>query len=193
MLDIVILSVGFMIHMWTLPYPFKDWKADTVIRIIQITFGLTILITFSRSALNFNVRTCIAGFGVGFACFLFHIVYNQGIRLTAKEITPRFLLSQVLILGVQIPAEEFLYRGVFFTVLNNLWGPGTALIFSTALSIMLWVTTSRNPLYWLGAAIVGIFCGLGYYYSGNIWSSVLIRALSDIGLVTLNEKRSYFT
>ena len=192
MLDIVVLSIGLMIHMWSLPYPFKTVRFDLVVRVFQILFGLAVLSTADRGALQIDTQSLIAGFGVGSACLVSHIIINRGIKLRPRDLRLDFISSQLIILGIQIPAEELLYRGVFFTVLNNLWGPGTALVFSASLSTMIYVATWRKPLYWGGAALVSILCGLGYYYSGSVWSPVLIHILNDIGYVTLHEKRNLF-
>lgn len=192
MLDIVVLSIGLMIHMWSLPYPFKNVRFDLVVRVFQILFGLAVLSTADRGALQIDTQSLIAGFGVGGACLVFHIIINRGIKLRPRDLRLDFIASQLIILGIQIPAEELLYRGVFFTVLNSLWGPGTALLFSASLSTMIYVATWRKPLYWGGAALVSILCGLGYYYSGSVWSPILIHVLNDIGYVTLDEKRNLF-
>ena len=193
MLEIVILSLGFMIHMWTLPFPFKDLRLDLIVRAFQILFGVVVLCTNARSAFQMTARSLIAGLCVGSACLLFHIVYNRGICLRSHELSLDFFCSQIVILGIQIPAEELLYRGVFFTVLNRLWGPATAILLSVPLSSMTYVASWRKPLYWAGAAIVSLFCGLGYYYSGSIWSPMLIHVLNDLGHVTLQERKNLFS
>ena len=38
-----ILSLGFMIHMWALPYSFKNILFDSIVRLAQLGFGVAIL------------------------------------------------------------------------------------------------------------------------------------------------------
>ncbi|HYW82901.1 MAG TPA: CPBP family intramembrane glutamic endopeptidase, partial [Spirochaetia bacterium] len=134
----------------------------------------------------------VTGLGVGVACFAFQIVWNEGVRLRAAALTRSFIASQLLILFFHIPAEEMFYRGVFFTLLSAIWGPFTALVISTALSTMIAVVSSRKPIKWLGSGLVGVLCGLGYYWSQSIWAPVLIHILNDCGFDTLNEQRNLF-
>jgi membrane protease YdiL (CAAX protease family) len=57
---------------------------------------------------------------------------------------------------------------------------------------MITVVSSRRQILWLGSGLMGILCGLGYYWSQCIWTPVLIHVLNDVGFVTLNEKRNLF-
>ena len=134
-----------------------------------------------------------AGMGVGTACLLFQIVYNRGVKLRKADITAPFVASQAVIILFRVPAEEAFYRGVFFTVLASVWGFWTALFLSAALSTMITVVSSRNPIHWLGASLMGVLCGMGYYYTASIWTPVLIHVLNDIGGDSLNERTSLFT
>ncbi len=192
MLDLVILSLGFMIHMWALPYSFKTLLFDTLVRVVQAGFGVTILVYLDPSVFAPTAVGLITGAGVGLACFLFQIVWNRGIALRRSAVTRSFVTSQLLILLFQVPVEELFYRGVFFTLLASIWGPFTALLLSAALSTMITVVSSRRPLLWLGSGLMGLLCGLGYYWSQCIWAPVLIHSLNDLGYVTLNEMRDVF-
>jgi len=44
-LDLVILSLGFLIHLWALPYSFKNLFIDSLVRLVQLGFGVAILVT----------------------------------------------------------------------------------------------------------------------------------------------------
>jgi hypothetical protein len=50
-LDLVILSLGFMIHMWALPYSFKNLLFDSIVRLAMLGFGITILAITDPSVL----------------------------------------------------------------------------------------------------------------------------------------------
>jgi membrane protease YdiL (CAAX protease family) len=191
-LDLVILSLGFLIHLWALPYSFKNLFIDSIVRLVQLGFGVAILITLDPHVFLLSAFGLITGVGVGLACFTFQIVWNMGVRLRTASLTKSFLASQLMILFFHIPAEEIFYRGVFFTLLNAIWGPFTALMISTALSTMIAVVASRKQIKWLGSGLVGLLCGLGYYWSQSIWAPVLIHVLNDFGFDTLNEQRNLF-
>jgi membrane protease YdiL (CAAX protease family) len=191
-LDLVILSLGFMIHLWALPYTFKNLRFDALIGVVQIGFGATILATLSPSALLPSPMGLISGIGVGIACLGFQLLYYRGVKIRRADLTRSYFLSQLLILLFFIPAEEIFYRGVFFTRLWTIWGGLTAIVFTTALSTMITVVTSRKPLHWAGSAILGTLCGLGYYYTQSIWAPILIHLGNDIGFEALNEPRNLF-
>jgi membrane protease YdiL (CAAX protease family) len=190
--DLSILSLGLLIHMFALPYSFKNLAIDSIIRFAQLAFGTAILASVQVTALLPNRSCLIAGAGVGLAFFLFQLVWNRGIIRSPFSVTRRFVASQLVILLFQVPSEELFYRGVFFTVLASIWGPFTALIISTALSTMIAVVSSRKPVLWLGAGLLGIFCCLAFYWTQSIWAPVLIHVLNDFGYVTLGEKRNLF-
>jgi len=191
-LDLVILSLGFLIHLWALPYSFKNLFIDSIVRLVQLGFGVAILVTLDPRVMLPSPFGFITGLGVGVACFAFQIVWNKGVQLRAAALTRSFIASQLLILFFHIPAEEMFYRGVFFTLLSAIWGPFTALVISAALSTMIAVVSSRKPIKWLGSGLVGVLCGLGYYWSQSIWAPVLIHILNDCGFDTLNEQRNLF-
>ena len=175
MLDLVILSLGFLIHLWALPYSFKNLFIDSVVRLVQLGFGVAILVTLYPHVLLPSPFGLITGLGVGVACFTFQIVWNKGVRLRAASLTRSFIASQLMILFFHIPAEEIFYRGVFFTLLSAIWGPFTALVISTALSTMIAVVSSRKPIKWLGSGLVGRACAgwgtTGHRASGRLCSS----------------------
>ena len=192
MLDLVILSLGLLIHMWALPYSFKNLFMDTIVRIIQLGYGITILAALQPAMLLPNGRGLLAGAGVGVACMLFHILWNRGALLKADKVDRRFALSQVVLIFFHAPSEEMFYRGVFFTVLAVIWGPFTAVLIATALSTMVVVVSSRRPGLWLESAFVGALACLGSYWSQSIWTALLIRMFNDVGFVTLTEQRNIF-
>jgi membrane protease YdiL (CAAX protease family) len=191
-LDLVILSLGFMIHLWSLPYTFKNLLIDSIVRFAELAFGITILVFMGPQVLPPNVIGLLGGVGVGLACFAFQLLWNRGARPRGVPVTRGFIASQFVILLFQVPAEEVFYRGVFFTLLASIWGPITALLISTALSTMTTVVSTRRPIIWLGSGLMGILCGLGYYWTQCIWTPVLIHVLNDFGYVTLNERRDIF-
>ncbi|MGO9309938.1 MAG: type II CAAX prenyl endopeptidase Rce1 family protein [Spirochaetia bacterium] len=192
MLDLVILSLGLLIHMWALPYSFKNLFIDSLVRVIQLGYGLAILAAMQPAMLRLNGRGLLAGAGVGVACMAFHILWNRGALLKAGAVGKRFVLSQAVLLFFHAPSEELFYRGVFFTVLAGIWGPFTAAVISTALSTMIVVVSSRRTGLWRESAFVGALSCLGYYWSQCIWAAVLIRTLNDVGFVTLTEQRNIF-
>ncbi len=192
MLDLVILSLGLLIHMWALPYSFKNLFIDSIVRVIQLGYGITILAALQPAMLHPGGQGLLTGAGVGITCMLFHIFWNKGALLKAEKVDKRFVLSQIVLLLFHAPSEELFYRGVFFTVLAAIWGPFTAVVISTALSTMVVVVSSRRQGLWQESAFVGALCCFGYYWTQCIWAAVLIRVLNDVGFVTLTEQRNIF-
>jgi membrane protease YdiL (CAAX protease family) len=192
-LDLAILSVGLLIHMFALPYSFKNLVFDSIVRLAQLAFGASILFFLQPQALLPTPAGLITGTGVGVAFLLFQMLWNRELLRRKLALSRRFIASQLLILLFQVPSEEIFYRGVFFTVLAAIWGPFTALVISAAMSTMIAVVSSRKPVNWLGAGLLGVFCCMGFYWSQSIWAPVLIHVLNDFGSVTLGEKRDIFS
>jgi membrane protease YdiL (CAAX protease family) len=190
--DLLILSLGFMIHLWALPYSFKNILFDSIVSLVQLGFGFVILFYGSPSSLLPSAPGLIGGAGIGVACFVFQLLFNRGVKITRSDLNRRFFLSQLVLLFFFVPAEEAFYRGVFFSRLASIWGVSAAVLLSTSLSTMFTVVSSRKPLYWAGSAVMGVLCCLGFYYSGSIWTPILIHIGNDIGFQTLNERRSLF-
>jgi membrane protease YdiL (CAAX protease family) len=190
--DLVILSLGLLIHMWALPYSFKNLLLDSLVRVAQIAFAVTIILVAQPASLRPTGVGMLTGAGVGIACLLFHVFWNWGSLLPRQKVTRRFLASQAVLLAFHAPSEEIFYKGVFFTVLLGIWGPFTAVIATTALSAMVVVVSSRRTGLWVESAFVGALGCLGYYWSQCIWTPVLIRCLNDVGFVTLTEQRNLF-
>jgi membrane protease YdiL (CAAX protease family) len=191
-LDLVILSLGLLIHLWALPYSFKNLFIDSIVRSVQLGYGITVLAAMQPGMLLPNGPALCAGAGVGITCMLFHVFWNRGALLKMEKVDRRFILSQAVLLLFHAPSEELFYRGVFFTTLAVIWGPITAVLISTALSTMVVVVSSRRTGLWLESAFVGVLCCLGYYWSQSIWTALLIRIPNDIGFVTLTEQRNIF-
>ncbi|HUJ73289.1 MAG TPA: CPBP family glutamic-type intramembrane protease [bacterium] len=192
MADLVILSLGLLIHMWALPYSFKNLLFDSIVRVAQVAFALAILVSRQPGALFPGGIALLMGAGVGAACLLFHVVWNWGSLLKREKITRRFALSQAILLLFHAPSEELFYKGVFFAVLLPIWGAFTAVVITTALSVMVVVVSSRRTDRWVESAFVGALCCLGFYWSQCIWTPVLMRVLNDVGYVTLTEQRDIF-
>lgn len=181
-----------MIHMWALPYSFKNIFFDSIVGFIQLGFGFTVLFYGSPSSLLPSPTGLITGTGIGAACLVFQLLYNRGVKIRRSDLTRRFLASQLVLLLFFVPAEELFYRGVFFSRLESIWGAATAVLLSTSLSAMITVVSSRKPLHWLGSAFMGTLCCLGFYYSRSIWAPILIHIGNDIGFRTLNDPKRLF-
>jgi len=190
--DLVILSLGLLIHMWALPYSFKNFFFDSIVRIVQVGFALAIIISRQPSSLLPGGLALLTGAGVGVACLLFHIFWNWGSLLKRENLTRRFVLSQAVLLLFHAPSEELFYKGVFFSVLLPIWGAFTAVVITTALSAMVVVVSSRRTGRWVESAFVGALCCLGFYWSQSLWTPVLTRVLNDVGYVTLTEQKNLF-
>lgn len=192
MLDLVILSLGFLVHMWVFPYPFKNLLFDGLVRFVQLAFGSVIVAILDKGYLMPNPMALAAGLGVGAACFLFQLFYHRGIRLRRADLSASYIGSQAMILLFHIPAEEVLYRGLFFLVLSNLWGSFTAIFLTTALSGMIMVASSRRPIDWIGAGLMGALCGMGCYYTQSLWAPLLIHVANDLGGSALQGGKDLF-
>ncbi len=192
MADLVVLSLGLLIHMWALPYSFKNLFFDSIVRVVQVGFAIAILVMRQPAALVPSGLALLTGAGVGAACLLFHIFWNWGSLLKREKLTRRFVASAAILLLFHAPSEELFYKGAFFAVLLSIWGVFPAVVITTALSTMVVVVSSRRTDRWVESAFVGALCCLGYYWSQCIWTPVLMRLLNDVGYVTLTEQKNLF-
>ncbi len=177
--------------MWSFPYPFKTNKIEVITRIIQIIFSVTIIHKLYPETLKINGQIILTGILVGIALLTFHLVYNRGIKIRAHQVTKSFIVSHLFLFTVIIPAEEFLYRGIFFQVLFYLWGAKAGVLLSVALSTMIYVTIWRKPLYWMGAGLVSMFSALALYYTGSIWAPIILHTLNDFGITLVEGKNAF--
>ncbi len=192
MFDLVILSIGFMIHMWALPYSFKNLLFNSIIAAIQLGFGIIVIAYTSPASLIPTPVSLMIGVGVGVACIGFQIAYFRGAKVIRNGAPKNYVPSQLLFLLFFVPTEEIFYRGVFFARLTSIWGGFTAAVLATALSSTLAVVSSRKRLDWFGSAVMGVLCSLGYYYAQSIWAPILIHVGNAIGYEALNEPKDLF-
>ena len=192
MLELTILALAFMLHMWSFPYPFKNNKIEIVIRTIQIIFSILIIYNLYPNTLKITNQTLLTGLLVGVALLTFHLMYNRGVKVKLSQITMSFILSHLILFFIIIPAEEFLYRGIFFQVLFSLWGAKTAVLLSVSLSTMIYITIWRKPLYWIGAGLVSTFSALAFYYTGSIWAPIILHILNDLGITLVEGEMPFY-
>ena len=73
--------------------------------------------------------------------------------------------------------EEMLFRGAIQQALTDRLGPWPAVVVAAALFGMVhWVT----PLYALAAGVIGLYLGVLYAETGNLWVPVLVHFLYDL-------------
>jgi hypothetical protein len=83
------------------------------------------------------------------------------------------LLSISVLAGV---SEEFLFRGVLQGWLEGTVGPATALVLASAVfGVCHWIT----PAYALVAALMGVYLGGLWWWSGNLLTPVVAHACYD--------------
>ncbi len=180
-----------MLHMWSFPYPFKNNRIEITIRTIQIIFSIPIIYKLYPDSLKLDNQILLTGLLVGIALLNFHLVYNRGIKLKGHQITKSFIISHLFLFSIIIPAEEFLYRGIFFQVLFYLWGAKPAVLISVSLSTMIYITIWRKPLYWMGAGLVSTFSALAIYFTGSIWAPIILHILNDLGITLVEGKNAF--
>lgn len=85
-----------------------------------------------------------------------------------------WMFLSVAILGPII--EELIFRGVLFSTLNK-YLPGIWVVIITAIYFGLW---HSNPMQMVYTAILGIFVGLVYASTRNMWFPMLIHLINNI-------------
>jgi membrane protease YdiL (CAAX protease family) len=134
----------------------------------------------------------LGGLCVTTACAFVAVLVNEAILGDAlKEQSSVSLFTDagsgprlaILIVAVCVFApvfEELLFRGYVYRNLRDRWGPGAALVISSAL----FAAVHTDPMNFIPLFAIGACCGYAYERSGSLWVPVLIHGLWNFTTVT---------
>lgn len=192
MISIIFLLIGlgfFIIHM----YCFNKTLKESIIRnSIFIIVALVYIIIYQVDYISFTIETLIYGFGIGLLFFLIHLCINHGIKLRKKDVNRGLIKTSLIIYGIELPAEEFLYRGLIMLPLVVLFGPFIAIVLSTLVFLVLHLKTHKNTFIRFGSFVIGVACSITIIITSSIWTGLIIHILNNFAFMTLVNKTNIF-
>lgn len=174
------------------PWFGRTLTRNVVKRCVCVGLGLTGLALIAPQWLSLSWDALRAGILTGLTVLVLQVVVGGGVHLRRSDLSPGLLRTSALIYLLELPSEEFLYRGLIFSGALQLWGLGPALAISTAAFIALHLATWRDARVWVGAACLGLLCALIVHSAGSIWAGIIVHDLNNLGFLTLVNRRNIF-
>lgn len=168
-------------------------RGNVIKRLLSIAFGVPMLLYLAPTYLGIGAWSVAIGLLTGLGCLAAQVVVGRGIRLRRSDFTSSMAMTMALIYLLELPAEEFLYRGLLLLGCLKLWGPWPAVIVSSGLFLGMHVRTWRNPYVWAGSAVLSVICSLAVIFTGSLWTAVFVHDLNDFGFLTLVGRRDVFS
>lgn len=157
-------------------------------RIIYIEIGIIYLSHTDFNYLDIQFETFILAITIGMLFFITHIVIAKGIKLTKKDCNKGFIKTCIIIYLIELPAEEFLYRGILLISLTNLLNPTLAIIISSIIFGTLHIKTWNDKKIWIASFILGLTCAISGILTKSIWIAIIIHNLNNFAYLALINK-----
>jgi membrane protease YdiL (CAAX protease family) len=161
-------------------------------RLLVIACGALTIRRLAPAYLILNGASAVVGILLGMGCLAVHVALARGIKLRRTDLGTGMRKTIALIYLLELPAEEFLYRGLVFLSCLHLWGVWPATMVSCVLFTGLHLKTWRDPAVWVGSAFLSVICALAVVWTGSLWTAVFIHDLNDFGFLTLVGRRNVF-
>ncbi|WP_425449333.1 CPBP family intramembrane glutamic endopeptidase [Dethiothermospora halolimnae] len=123
---------------------------------------------------------------------MLHILIAKGIKLKKKEINKGLIYTSLLIYLLELPSEEFVYRGIVFISLIKLFNPVVAIVLTSLLFLAIHIKTWDKKFVWIGSLVLALICATSVYLTKSIWTAIIIHNLNDFGFLTLVNSRNIF-
>ncbi|WP_066504107.1 CPBP family intramembrane glutamic endopeptidase [Abyssisolibacter fermentans] len=190
---IFMFSLGIVLAVVDIYKPTTTLLGNVVRRIINLAIGLVLIAIIDKSYLYIDSYSIILGTIIGLAFLLTHIILSKGVKVKREDFNMSMLKTCVLIYLLELPAEEFLYRGMVFLSLYKLTNLKLAVVLSGIIFMLLHAKTwKENKFVIFGSLILGIICCISVYVTHSIWTAVIIHILNDFGFLTLISRRNIF-
>lgn len=95
------------------------------------------------------------------------------LRLLFREAPAGAILLVATLAGV---GEELLFRGVVQAGLVEAWTPAGGIVVA---SLLFGAAHAVSLAYWILASLMGLYLGLLYHWTGNLFVPVIVHALYD--------------
>lgn len=191
-MDIMFLVAGLALTTIDIFWKIRSLKDNILKRTIIIVFGIVTLYFVDKLFLHIYPSAILYGLIIGIIFMGIHILLAKGVKLKKDEINKGLFYTSILIYGLELPAEEFLYRGIIFIPLLKLFHPIVAITLTSILFLILHFKTWNNKFVWIGSLVLGVVCAISIYYTKSIWTAIIIHNLNDFGFLTLVNKRNIF-
>ena len=191
-MNIIVLIIGLIIAIIDMYIVPKSLKWNLVKRVICIITGLGAILILDRTYLYFNAWTLIIGLIIGSIFLIIHIIISKGVNLKRSDINSGLVKTCVLIYLFELPAEEFLYRGIIFIALLKLFDPFVAIIASSTIFLILHLKSWSDSFIWIGSFVLGLVCAISMFVTKSIWTAIIIHNLNNFGFLTLVRKKNIY-
>lgn len=187
-----IFLCGGIILMWRSISAPKTLSMNILKRSVCILYGIWAIMMIDITYLEIDIIGFFVSLGIGLIFTIIHVIIARGIKLRKEDVNHGLVKTSLLIYFLELPAEEFLYRGVIFLSLLQLSNPIIAIIGSSVVFLILHLKTWKDSFVWVGSFVLAIICCLVMIYTNSIWSAVIVHNLNDFGFLTLVNKRNIF-
>ncbi|KPU26306.1 hypothetical protein TR13x_10715 [Caloranaerobacter sp. TR13] len=191
-MDIVFLIIGLALTLIDIFLKIRTLKENIFKRIFFIVFGLATLYFVDKTFLYISTRAIFCGLIIGIVFMGIHILVAKGVKLKKENVNKGLIYTSLLIYGLELPAEEFLYRGIILIPLLKLFQPIVAISLTSVLFLGLHLKTWNNKFVWIGSLVLGVICAISVYLTKSIWAAIIIHNLNDFGFMTLVNKKNIF-
>ena len=191
-MEIIFLILGIVLAGLTMKEP-NSIKENIALKSLGIVGGLGSIYYVNPSYLKLNAQAIILGLAIGSIFLMLHLVIGKGIKLKRNDINKGLIKTCLLIYIIELPAEEFIYRGMLFITLLNIMNPLVAIIITSLFFLVLHIKTWKNKFVWFGSLILALVCSTLVYSIKSIWVAIIIHNLNDFGFLTLVNRRNIFT
>ncbi|KGG79821.1 hypothetical protein Y919_09740 [Caloranaerobacter azorensis H53214] len=191
-MDTVFLIIGLALILVDIFLKIKTLRENIFKRVFFIMFGLITLYFVDRTFLHISTGAIFYGLIIGIVFMVIHILVAKGVKLKKENVNKGLIYTSLLIYFLELPAEEFLYRGVIFIPILKLFNPIAAILLTSVLFFISHLRTWKSKFVLIGSLVLGLTCAISVYLTKSIWAAIMIHNLNDFGFLTLVNKRNIF-
>lgn len=164
-MTMLFLGIGLVLSIIDILWEIKLLKVNIFKRMLFIVAGIIALYFVEKRFLHISLESFLYGLIIGICFMVIHILIAKGIKLKKEEVNRGLIYTSLLMYILELPAEEFLYRGIIFVSLLNLTHPIGAILLTSVLFLGLHIKTWSNKFVWIGSLILGLICAISVYFT----------------------------
>ena len=189
----IFLVLGLSLAVYDMSFYAKSMLQNIARKTSFIIAGIALIYFMDRSYLSLNMNAVLFGSAIGILFLVLHLIISGGVKLKFAEVSRGLIKTSILMYVIELPAEEFLYRGIILVSAIVIFNPVISITLSSLLFLLLHLKTWDNKFVWFGSLLLAVTCGVVTYITKSIWAAVIIHNLNDLGFMTLVNKRDVFT
>ena len=147
------LVLGMFLAGYDVLYLAKTLKSNITKRILFIVAGIICISLVDTSYLIFTKKAAVIGGSIGLIFVVIHLFISKGIKIKTEDINLGLINTCFLIYFIELPAEEFLYRGILLIAMLKILHPILAIIISSAIFLSLHLRTWNSKFVWIGSFV----------------------------------------